>query len=555
MASRLKQIPESTLAKLWKERTSREASLKSKNGRRFRVIYPGRASTSAGPDFREAVFEEEGVGLVRGDVEVHVKQRGWDAHGHGKDPRYNGVVLHVVAELESASTTLQSGSQVPVLSLQPLLQGRPCSGDGPGIWPLLESHGYVPPKGPTELGQMLDNAGDARFTRKCSSFNTLLQEEEPHQVLYEALMEALGYSQNREPFLELAHRVPYRLVSEVAIEAPPEERVTRIQGLLLRAAGFSLSDSPTSRLDRRENTSVNPGRYECGGEAPNPTRGAPMHRRGQPGPSPCRQPSAAGSGGAKVMPRGRWHLFRIRPQNHPRVRIMGFARMLNVFLPSKEDTDSGCTAGNGRAPHPLAPGIPGPVGAEGPTQPRIDASPIMGSGSDLTSWAQTGLVEGIRRLILASTSSPEGKCAWRDLEMGLVGGCGPADDSSGSDHYGNWEVVIGKGRARDMVVNCALPFLHALARIEGDNELAELCSRIFHSYPKLQENELTREMRQQLLSQPLRAKGTGPGDGGTEDWQWVVSSARRQQGLIHLHHLITSPAAPRVEDPVGSSVS
>jgi hypothetical protein len=208
------------------------------NGRRFRVIYPGRASTSAGPDFREAVFEEEGVGLVRGGVEVHVKQRGWDAHGHSKNPRYNGVVLHVVAELEPTSTTLQSGSQVPVLSLQPLVQGRPFSGHGPGIWPLLESHGYVPPKGPIEMGQLLDNAGDAQFTRKCSCFLALLQEEEPHQVLYEALMEALGYSQNREPFLELAHRVPYRLVSKVAMEAPPRERVPRIQRLLLRAAGF-----------------------------------------------------------------------------------------------------------------------------------------------------------------------------------------------------------------------------------------------------------------------------------------------------------------------------
>lgn len=88
------------------------------------------------------------------------------------------------------------------------------------------------------MGQLLDNAGDAQFTRKCSCFLALLQEEEPHQVLYEALMEALGYSQNREPFLELAHRVPYRLVSKVAMEAPPRERVPRIQGLLLRAAGF-----------------------------------------------------------------------------------------------------------------------------------------------------------------------------------------------------------------------------------------------------------------------------------------------------------------------------
>ena len=52
----------------------RQQFLKAANGRRFRVVYPGRPGTTAGPDFRDAVLEEEGVGLVRGDVEVHVRQ-------------------------------------------------------------------------------------------------------------------------------------------------------------------------------------------------------------------------------------------------------------------------------------------------------------------------------------------------------------------------------------------------------------------------------------------------------------------------------------------------
>ena len=73
MPSGLKQIPESLLARLWKERASREEALRAGDGRRFRVIYPGREGTSAGPDFRQVVLEEEGVGLVTGDIEVHVR--------------------------------------------------------------------------------------------------------------------------------------------------------------------------------------------------------------------------------------------------------------------------------------------------------------------------------------------------------------------------------------------------------------------------------------------------------------------------------------------------
>ena len=52
MSSKLKQIPERLLAKLWKERATREESFRAGDGRRFRVIYPGRTGTTAGPPVR-----------------------------------------------------------------------------------------------------------------------------------------------------------------------------------------------------------------------------------------------------------------------------------------------------------------------------------------------------------------------------------------------------------------------------------------------------------------------------------------------------------------------
>ena len=122
--SKFKQIPESLLAKLWAERAARSVVFKSADGRRFRVIYPGRKGGGAGPDFRDAVLEEEGVGLIRGDVELHVRQRDWNAHGHGDDPRYNGVALHAVATPEAdldSYTLLRSGRKAPAVSLEPLL--------------------------------------------------------------------------------------------------------------------------------------------------------------------------------------------------------------------------------------------------------------------------------------------------------------------------------------------------------------------------------------------------------------------------------------------------
>ena len=200
MASRFKQIPESLLVRLWKGRAARQASFKAGAGRRLRVIYPGRVGTGAGPDFRDAVLEFEGVGLVRGDVEVHVSQKDWDAHGHGNDPRYNGVVLHVVGRGDGSSTTLRSGQRVPMVSLEALLRLPPAPRPTPGVWSLLSTHGHVPFESPAELGELLDRAWDARFLEGSRAFSDLLEEEEAEQVLYESLMEALGYRTQSLPF-------------------------------------------------------------------------------------------------------------------------------------------------------------------------------------------------------------------------------------------------------------------------------------------------------------------------------------------------------------------
>jgi hypothetical protein len=103
------RIPERLLAKLWKERAARLTALRTESGRRIRVVYPGRSGVTAGPDFRDALLEVEGVGFVRGDVELHIRQKDWDSHGHGGDPNYNGVVFLGALEVHSEETRLQSG--------------------------------------------------------------------------------------------------------------------------------------------------------------------------------------------------------------------------------------------------------------------------------------------------------------------------------------------------------------------------------------------------------------------------------------------------------------
>ena len=90
----LPDLPERLLARLWQQRAARQQEFRTDAGRRVRVLYPGRPGLAAGPDFRDALLEVEGLGQVRGDVELHRRQQDWYAHGHAADPNYNGVVLH-----------------------------------------------------------------------------------------------------------------------------------------------------------------------------------------------------------------------------------------------------------------------------------------------------------------------------------------------------------------------------------------------------------------------------------------------------------------------------
>ena len=118
--------------------------------------------------------------------------------------------------------------------------------------------------------------------------------------------------------------------------------------------------------------------------------------------------------------------------------------------------------------------------------------------------------------------------------MGEVGTAGGGEKERGAP--------IGRGRAGDMAVNCVLPVLYVLGGSRGRGELAERCLEMYRAYPRLQENELTREMARQLVLLLLEASGAHR-SAGRKGYGSVVGNARRQQGLHHLQRLASSPVA------------
>lgn len=223
------KVFESQVSQLWQLQVIDKVGLATEHGQPLDVIYPGRPNDDRGADFRDAVISANRI-LLRGDIEVHVRSSDWYAHGHDRDPFYNGVILHVVLRHNShRATSLQNGRDVPVLALEKYLSFSPSASQGP---PCVQAT-------PEAVAAFLDEAGGARFLGKADRFSTRLSHNGAAQVLFEGIMEALGYVKNSPPFLELARRLPLSILESVA-GSPISDKtcLVQLQTLLLSTAGL-----------------------------------------------------------------------------------------------------------------------------------------------------------------------------------------------------------------------------------------------------------------------------------------------------------------------------
>ena len=252
-------LPERLLAKLWRAREGR--ALRTVDGRRVRVVYAGRQAPGHGPDFQDAVVELDGV-RETGAVELHRTPSDWRAHGHHEDPAYEGVVLHVV------SRAAPGGPDLPVAELRS--PGR-AGGAEETEAPLLAALARA---GSAELRQTLVRAGMLRLRERAEAAGRAAGEAGVEQAFHEAVFEALGYAENRAPFVELARRAPFAGLRRMAEGLAEEEAAAALTAHLLTVAGL--------------------------------------------GP-PC------GDAAGAAMERGAWRTAGVRPANHParRVRAAG----------------------------------------------------------------------------------------------------------------------------------------------------------------------------------------------------------------------------------------
>ncbi len=302
----LRNLPESELIKIWQNQLPGKKGLVTEEGEPLKIIYPGRINGGQGPDFKDAVIIV-GNKKLKGHIEVHIKSSSWYEHCHHQDKAYNQVIMHVVMwHNDNITTVLENGNKIPLLALHKF-DIKTTSEE----WSdLKRSHNIVTmpcrriaqhPDNRDIIYESLDKAGEARFFNKVSGFRVDFTEIDTGESLYRGIMGALGYSRNKQSFIELAHHLPLKTLIEILnYNIPEEECLALQQALFLGTAGLLPSQYENSRMSNKLN-GIWINKLEKLWKSYNNNY---------------------------VMPSDSWHFCNIRPGNSPVLRLLAISFLI-----------------------------------------------------------------------------------------------------------------------------------------------------------------------------------------------------------------------------------
>ncbi len=453
-----------------------DSGLRAVSGKIVEIIQAGELNSDTGPDFRHSLVKINGV-TMRGDIELHRISSDWFMHNHHRDRNYNSVILHVVAEYDdNRECVTQAGRKIDTLELSKFL-----SGDAASFLAGFEPDEHVSQLRCTQDSRKLPLPvrieylrllGEKRFIHKVNKFEErlkdIIEENRPavfeakqkyfrdfadlhiehrkfeeselqtesywDQLLYEGIMEGLGYSKNTLPFRTLARNVSLDFLRE---HAAGDEQV--IQAVLFGAANLLPHDTRNFDDESKEF---------------------------------CSKLESAWQGVKKKYKReyvdqSEWLFFKLRPQNFPTVRIAGVAVLLARQL-------------------------------------------VGGSAAEL-----------IRR---SSEKGDRGFVEmWRDVLVVHSQGYWTRHFTFGTPAATEVRMLIGAGRAEEIMVNVSLPVTYLRGRIFHDTGLIERASRIFGDLSPTADNTITLTVKEGLF-------------GGDN----VVGTVAEQQGALHLYRTLCS---------------
>jgi hypothetical protein len=353
MNRRTQNIHERFIRHIWSKQYL-TGKLQTVEGKPLEVLDVGRLNEDGGPDFRNAKIKLNGV-TYSGDIEIHRTVFDWFEHQHQEDPRYNKVILHVVLETAGSipATVVHSGRHIPILELGRFLcdsihaiwqkvilderakklHALPCFPYNGSVSSLLldrwlaklaaerlelklrrfeerlkqlayeyrmilhehpRPYGSIPCEGEhNEIPQCLPE-----LTQKDLSSKDLWE-----QLLYEGIMEGLGFAKNRRPFLHLAENLTLKKIAHLVLL----QSDSTIESLLFGVANLLPASKSLTEKEARQYVRMLHLWWR---------KLRPQYR-------------------GEILQPADWQFFPTRPTNFPTVRLAAAGVIVNKFL--KED--------------------------------------------------------------------------------------------------------------------------------------------------------------------------------------------------------------------------
>lgn len=341
------KVHEKFLYEIWKDQKFQNELLTG-DGEKVTIIDSGQENRElGGPDFKNARIKIGNI-TYHGDVEIDSYYADWKNHGHNLNRRYNSVILHASLNNDSGHSFVytQEGRKVRSVHLADFLETGIKSKIQDAI--VGERKKRINKMRCIEINDILDkkkkldfifDLGILRFKKKREKIISRLKEltylkelnlKEPvikyeldenfykrkftfddfkdadlwKQLFYEQVFQALGYSNNKKEFLQLAN---YAELSFIKVFENRDDFRSDIQSILFHIAGIipasdSFEDEETLGYLKKlkENWLYIKTKYD-----------------------------------GKTLSAEDWHFYRHRPSNFPTIRIAGGAEIIYRMI--KED--------------------------------------------------------------------------------------------------------------------------------------------------------------------------------------------------------------------------
>lgn len=270
--------------------------LKLSDGRTLVIVKAGRLNKGAGPDFSDALIEVDGITWA-GNCEIHTNSSDWDHHGHTGDPKYENVILHVVWN-HDREVIASTGLPLPTLELKSITDHKLLASYQSLVQAKeqINCNAQLQRVPAPKILQAVNTSLVERLEQKSDLFLDIFQAsgQDWQETTYIFLAKAFGGSVNGEVFQRMAQRVPLKLIRRHS------ESQMQVESLLFGIGGWldeTIDQDPYLQLITRESQFL-------------------IMKYGLSG---------------QKLKKVEWQTGRIRPQNHPVIRIAQFAAMLRTF--------------------------------------------------------------------------------------------------------------------------------------------------------------------------------------------------------------------------------